>query len=270
MQNIKQQLNLILTAFGFFTRIPVPFKLAFSQDNLNKCNRYLPLIGLVVGGISGLVFYLFALILPQSIAVILSMGASVLLTGAFHEDGFADVCDAFGGGWTKDKILTIMKDSRVGAYGAIGILLMLMLKFATLSEIPVSLWVKTSICGHVISRMMAVWTMHSLNYVREDESSKSKPITKALQIKDLLIAMVIAIPSLLMFQEAIFFVILIPAFIAKHWLERYFKKWIGGYTGDCLGSIQQLTEVVIYISILAIATYQAKYVSVDSFINNLF
>ena len=85
MQTIKQQFNLLLTAFGFFTRIPVPFKLAFSQDNLNKCNRYLPLIGLVVGSISGLVFYLFALILPQSIAVILSMGASVLLTGAFHE-----------------------------------------------------------------------------------------------------------------------------------------------------------------------------------------
>ena len=253
-----KQINLLLTAFGFFTRIPVPFQIAFSQENLNKCNRYLPVVGLVVGGISGLVFYLASLLLPHSVAVMLSMGSSVLLTGAFHEDGFADVCDAFGGGWTKEKILTIMKDSRVGAYGAVGILLLLMLKFTTLNELPASVWIKAIICGHVISRMMAVWTMHSLSYVRDDESSKSKPITKALQLKDLLIAIGIAIPSLLLFQDWLFFIVLIPVFVAKYWLERYFKKWIGGYTGDCLGSVQQVTEVVVYLSLLAIITYQAQ------------
>ncbi|MCT4644072.1 MAG: adenosylcobinamide-GDP ribazoletransferase [Carboxylicivirga sp.] len=264
MLQIKQQINLLLTAFGFFTRIPVPFKIAFSQENLNKCNRYLPVVGLVVGSISGLVFYLTALLLPHSVAVILSMISSVLLTGAFHEDGFADVCDAFGGGWTKEKILTIMKDSRVGAYGAVGILLLLMLKFTSLNEIPADLWIKTIICGHVISRTMAVWTMHSLSYVREDESSKSKPITKALQLKDLLIAMGIALPCLLLFQDVLFYIVLIPAFIAKYFLERYFKKWIGGYTGDCLGSIQQVSEVVIYLSILAIIHFQAS-TAIESF-----
>ncbi len=258
---MKQQINLLLTAFGFFTRIPVPFKIAFSQENLNKCNRYLPLVGLVVGGISALVFYLSSLILPHSVAVILSMGTSVLLTGAFHEDGFADVCDAFGGGWTKEKILDIMKDSRVGAYGAIGILLLLMLKFVTLNEIPANEMVMVLISAHMISRMMAAWTMHSLAYVRDDEKSKSKPITKALQSKDLLIAIVISIPPLVLFGNFYAFIVPIPAYIAKVLLERYFKKWIGGYTGDCLGTVQQVTEVVIYLGLLAIFSHQSNEIS---------
>lgn len=255
---MKQQLNLLLTAFGFFTRIPVPFNIAFSQENLNKCNRYLPLVGLVVGSISGLIFYLSSLLWPHAVAVILSMITSVLLTGAFHEDGVADVCDAFGGGWTKEKILDIMKDSRVGAYGAIGILLLLLLKFTTLNELPAAAMVKVLISGHMLSRMMAVWTMHSLAYVRDDEKSKSKPITKSLQSPDLVIAMCIALLSLMLFADWMVFLVLIPAFIAKVWLEHYFKKWIGGYTGDCLGTIQQVSEIVIYLGLLAIFTYQAN------------
>lgn len=255
MSKLRQQVDLLLTAFGFFTRIPVPFKIAFSQENLNKCNRYLPLVGLVVGGISAMVFYLSSLILPHSVAVILSMITSVLLTGAFHEDGFADVCDAFGGGWTKEKILDIMKDSRVGAYGAIGILLLLLLKFFTLNEITANKMVLALIAAHMISRMMAAWTMHSLAYVRDDEKSKSKPITKALQSKDLLIAIGISTLPLFFFADLRVFIIFIPAFLAKLLLERYFKKWIGGYTGDCLGTIQQVTEIVIYLGLLALFTH---------------
>ena len=267
---MKQQFHLLLTAFGFFTRIPIPYKFAFSQEYLNKCNRYLPLVGYVVGGISALVFYLFALIFPHSIAVLLSMSTSILLTGAFHEDGFADVCDAFGGGWTKEKILTIMKDSRVGAYGAIGIFMLLLLKFTVLNEIPSEYIVKAIIIGHVISRLMAVWTMHSLSYVREDESSKSKPVTKALQIKDLIIAFSTALISLVLFTDYRIIFILLPAFTAKKWLEIYFRKWIGGYTGDCLGSIQQVTEVVVYLCMIALITYQAYEASFQNQFNSIF
>jgi len=267
---MKQQFHLMLTAFGFFTRIPIPYKFAFSQDNLNKCNRYLPLVGYLVGGISALIFYLATFIFPHSIAIILSMATSILLTGAFHEDGFADVCDAFGGGWTKAKILTIMKDSRLGAYGAIGILMLLLLKFTVLTEIPSEHIIKTIITGHVLSRLMAVWTMHSLNYVREDESSKSKPITKALHIKDLFITLSLSTFALILFGDIRIIGILIPAFIAKKWLEIYFKKWIGGYTGDCLGTIQQVTEVVVYLCILALITYQSHQGSLQSQLDNIF
>lgn len=236
----------------FITRIPCPKWVGYSEQNLNRCNRFFPLVGIVVGAFGGLVYWLSQFIFPVSISVILSMGSTILLTGAFHEDGFADVCDGFGGGWTKEKIMTIMKDSRVGAYGMIGVILLFILKYATLNAIPPNLFVPSLIAGHSISRMMAVTTMYNLPYVRDDESSKSKPVTKNLHIKDLWIAVIIGLLSLLLFRNWMVYFTVIPALIAKIWLDKYFKKWIGGYVGDCLGTVQQITEVVFYLSLIAL------------------
>ncbi|MBI9062461.1 MAG: adenosylcobinamide-GDP ribazoletransferase [Marinilabiliaceae bacterium] len=251
MLKLKKEWELLLTALGFFTRIPIPHNIAFSQENLNRCNRYLPIIGLIVGGIGAGVFYGASFIVPHSVAVLVSMGATILATGAFHEDGFADVCDAFGGGWTKEKILIIMKDSRLGAYGAIGILMLLLVKFQTLNVLSSWQVIAALITAHMISRTMAAWTMYSLEYVREDETSKSKPIAKALRPKDLILAISVALLPGFLFHDVFVFLIIIPAFMAKWLLERYFFKWIGGYTGDCLGTIQQVTEVVCYLFLSA-------------------
>lgn len=249
---MKKQIELILTAFGFFTRIPIPKHIAFSQENLNKCNRYFPIIGYVVGGITALSYLVFSFILPDTITILLSMVTSILLTGAFHEDGFADVCDAFGGGWTKEKILIIMKDSRVGAYGVVGIILLLMIKYTAIASVNSNFIAQSILIAHVLSRFMAVWTMHSLIYVREDESSKSKPITKSMEMQDLIIAGLLTLPVLFIDFSWLNLAMPIPLIITKILFERYFKKWIGGYTGDCLGAIQQSTEVVVYIYIVAI------------------
>lgn len=249
-----REIKLFFTAIMFITRIPVPKWVGYSETNLNKCNRYFPLVGIIVGAIGGLVYWLADFILPQSISVILSMISTILLTGAFHEDGFADVCDGFGGGWTKDKILEIMKDSRVGAYGMVGMILLLMLKYFTLSSLPSPIFIPALIAGHSISRTFAVSTMYNLPYVREDELSKSKPVTKNLHIADLWIAIIIGLSSFLFLKNWMIFLTVIPLLISKIWLEHYFKKWIGGYVGDCLGTIQQVTEVVFYLSIIALTS----------------
>ena len=102
---MKKEIDIFFTAMMFYTRIPCPKNITHDPDYLNKATRYFPLIGWIVGLISGLVFIAFSQILPVTIAVLLSMIASILTTGAFHEDGFADVCDGFGGRWTKEKIL---------------------------------------------------------------------------------------------------------------------------------------------------------------------
>ena len=116
----------------FYTRIPCPSNIDHSPEYINKATRYFPLIGWIVGGLSFLVFYLSALLFEPSIAVILSLLCGVLVTGAFHEDGLADVVDGFGGGWKKQDILDIMKDSNIGAFGAIAIVLLFLLKFTAL------------------------------------------------------------------------------------------------------------------------------------------
>jgi len=242
----------------FYTRIPCPKNITHHPDYLNKATRYFPFIGWIVGSISFLAFYLFSFFLSTEIAVILAIIASILTTGAFHEDGFADVCDGFGGGWTKEKILMIMKDSAIGAYGAIGLVLLFLLKFKLLSE---SILLFTNnillvfllfVSAHSLSRLAAISIIFTHEYSRDDASSKSKPIAKQYTWKEVFGSFFFGLIPLLVFSyfDLKFLLAIIPVFITRYFLARYFQKWINGYTGDCLGATQQVCEVVFYLSIL--------------------
>jgi adenosylcobinamide-GDP ribazoletransferase len=121
-----RQLELFFIALAYFTRLPVPGWVAFAPEKLGQAARFLPLVGWLVAAIGAAVFWLAAQVLPVDIAVVLSMAATVRVTGAFHEDGWADTCDGLGGGWTKARVLEIMKDSRIGSFGAIGLVLLLL------------------------------------------------------------------------------------------------------------------------------------------------
>ena len=248
----------------FYTRIPCPKNIDHNPDYLNKASRYFPLIGWIVGGISFLAFYGASFLVSLSAAVIIGMIAGILTTGAFHEDGFADVCDGFGGGWTKEKILLIMKDSAIGAYGAIGVVLLFLLKFQLLSELVTTETITNQkstftilllfIAGHSISRLTAISIVFTHEYSREDASSKSKPIAKSFSWKEVVGSFFFGLLPLLVlsyFQYQILLVIL-PVFLARYFLARYFQKWIDGYTGDCLGATQQVCEVIFYLSVIAI------------------
>ena len=244
----------------FYTRIPCPKNIDHNPDYLNKASRYFPLIGWIVGSVAFTVFYIFNYLGGPEIAIILSMIASVLVTGGFHEDGFADVCDGFGGGCTKEKILTIMKDSAIGAYGAIGLILLLLLKYQGLSQlVPVVansnfILLLLFIAGHAISRLAAISIVFTHQYSREDASSKSKPIAQSYSWKEVVGAFFFGLFPLVIlsyFQWQILLV-LIPVFVTRFFLARYFQKWIDGYTGDCLGATQQVCEVIFYITVIAL------------------
>lgn len=243
----------LMTAITFFTRIPVSKWATHSQDSMNQATSYYPIVGWIVGAFAALVFFGCNLLIPVFPAIVLSTIATVWLTGAFHEDGFADVCDGFGGGWEKERILTIMKDSRVGAFGAIGIFLILLLKVSLLVELEASLVPFILLSGHSVSRAVSVSSMASLTYVREnDNDGKSKPVAKALSHKVLLWVLFSGALPVFLLGSWWFFVALLPQFVLLTAMNRYYKKWIGGYTGDCLGALQQLSEVVFYLSALVV------------------
>jgi adenosylcobinamide-GDP ribazoletransferase len=204
-----------------------------------------------VAAVCALVYMATEFFLGSSIAVLLSMIAGILTTGAFHEDGFADVCDAFGGGWTKEKILDIMKDSRIGAYGAIGIILLLLLKFTTLSAMPFTQMWMILLAAHSFSRLCAVLVVATSQYVRENDDAKAKPLAKSITAKEIIPAVLFGLLPLLFFQRIEIIYALILPLLGTFFLRRYFHKWIGGYTGDCLGATQQVTEVLFYLSLLA-------------------
>ena len=243
---MRRELELFFTALMFFTRLPVP-TLDYSQEKLNASSRYFPLVGILVGTLSATVFMFSSIILPLKVAVLLAMIASIWITGAFHEDGFADACDGFGGGYTKERILEIMKDSRIGAFGAIGIILLLILKFLLLSEINPMMIPIAIVSGHAISRLISISLLYSMVYVKEE--GKAKPLSTALPLGSLIVASIFGLLPLLLFKKIFILLILIPLLITRSYLSYYFKKHIGGYTGDCLGASQQVSEIVFYLGI---------------------
>jgi adenosylcobinamide-GDP ribazoletransferase len=246
-----KELNLLLTAIQFYTRIPVPRDLDYSDEKLNHASRYLPLVGLVVGGLAA-AFVMGALkFLPIPVAVILSMALTIFITGAFHEDGFADFCDGFGGGLTREKIIQIMKDSRIGAYGTIGIVAILLTKFALLSEVNSSKLPFILIAAHAASRLMPVLVIYSSKYVRDDETSKIKPIGKKGRDSDLLVAITFGLGALFFLHWKFALAAIPVVFIVPFIFRAYIVKKIGGYTGDTLGALQQIGEVCIYLLFLA-------------------
>jgi len=254
---IKRELQIFFTALMFYTRIPCPKWVNHDPEYLNLSTRYFPLIGWIVGGTSWLVFSLSLYIFPGEISILLSMVASILMTGAFHEDGLADVCDGFGGGWTKEKILLIMKDSRVGTYGVVGLVFVLVLKFYSLSQLvfnDIYSYGLIIVTAHALSRLAAVGIIFMTSYARENEDSKAKPVAQQLSAKNFIIAIFwTVIPAAaLLYSHTAFIIMIIPVVIMTVYLRYYFIKWIGGYTGDCLGATQQITEVIIYLSLIVI------------------
>ncbi len=250
--NPLMEVRYFFTALGYFTRVPVPRWVGFEPPWLNAAARYFPLVGVLVGVLAALV-YLGALhVFPAGVAVLLSMAATLLVTGAFHEDGLADCLDAFGGGYKKEDVLRIMHDSRIGAFGAIGLIVALALKWQTLAMLPPLRAATLMIAGHAASRVLAISYLASLEYVRPE--GKAKPVAQRLSASALLLAAVFGLPWLCWpawpdWRAAIATLAVLG--VLRFALGRYFVRRIGGYTGDCLGFAQQIFELAIYLMGLA-------------------
>lgn len=249
------QLRLFFTALQFFTRLPIPGWVGFDPAWLNQASRYFPLVGMVVALITAGTYALAAWLLPAPVAAILSTAVGIYATGAFHEDGFADMCDGFGGGMTPERVLEIMKDSRIGAYGAIGIICMLGLKLTTLAMLPPLAAIGALLVAHPLSRLMATSLIWRLDYARAE--GKAKPLAQKMSGREFLIAVAsaaipaLAVTALRWLPFAALLAGVLTAASATIWLARKCVRRIGGYTGDCLGAVQQVTEVVFYLCALA-------------------
>lgn len=251
MFNATKHLHLLLLAISFYTRIPINRPLNY--DWLAAASIYLPVIGWLVGAMTALVFYSAALLWPVPSAVLLSFSVGLLLTGALHEDGFADMCDGFGGGHDKAQILTIMQDPRLGSFGAIGLIILLLLKISALCALPASQTPWILLAGHSLSRFAPLWLMHHYEYARIG-ASKSQQAVMRLSLGDLGFAAIFALLPLLLLPK-LCAIALLPMALMTLSLGRYFNRRIQGYTGDCLGASQQISETVFYLSLSALWTF---------------
>jgi adenosylcobinamide-GDP ribazoletransferase len=250
---MREQWAILLLAVQFLTRLPVPASAGFTPARLTAATRYHPLVGAFIGALVALVYALALLAWPPLVAVVISIAASLLLTGAFHEDGLADMFDGIGGGMTRERALEIMKDSRIGTYGAAALILALALKAATLAAMPPLAVILALLAGHGLSRFSAVLVIATSAYVRDHGTAK--PVADGVSRESLIIATATALPLLLVLAWGLG---ITPALLGLagltlgHWaMRRVFERKLGGYTGDCLGAVQQGSELGFYLGVLA-------------------
>ena len=276
---MRQFVRHYLLSLQFFTRIPVTGRLAdwvgFSPAMLRASAGHFPGIGLLVGALVAGFTYWLLMMLPATgsaplVAAALGTVLGVLLTGAFHEDGLADVADGLGGSADRERALVIMKDSRVGAFGAIAVLLALLCKVALLAllgDVSAPLMVVALLAAHVVSRTWPLLTIRLLVHVGDLAGSKSKPLADQISGAGLLTGFLwffctlalmlyaqiatdfiaIEMPSeqlLLAFAWA-----LLASVAAWVWSTRWFWRRLGGFTGDCLGATQQVCELAFYLGL---------------------
>jgi adenosylcobinamide-GDP ribazoletransferase len=247
------ELRYFFTALGYFTRVPVPRWVGYEPHYLNAAARYFPLIGALVGAAGAIVYMAALRIFPPGVAVLLSMATTLLITGAFHEDGLADCVDAFGGAYTRDDTLRIMHDSRIGAFGAIALMIALALKWQTLAVLPPLYAAWLMVAAHAASRACAISYLVTLDYVRAE--GKAKPVAQRMSRSAFGCAIVLGVPWLFWPQWRAGCITLLVLIALRFVLGRYFVRRIGGYTGDCLGFAQQIFELAIYLVGLAWISY---------------
>lgn len=237
----------------------MPAWVGHAPAQLDQSARYFPAVGMLVGFCCALVLWLTALALPLTLAIALSMLAGIMLTGAFHEDGLSDFADGMGGGYTREKILAIMKDSRAGSYGVIALVLVLLLKHQSLLAMgnahPLTFVAAALISAHTISRLLAVSIMLTQRYVRDGDEAKAKPAAQSLSPGSFVVTLLTGAAAVaLLFvagaSASQFLLALSCALLLRAYLARMMYRNIGGYTGDCLGAVQQITEAGFYLGLL--------------------
>jgi adenosylcobinamide-GDP ribazoletransferase len=241
------QVRLLLVALQFLTRLPVPQVRGFTPDMISRSTRYYPVVGALVGGICAMVLTGAAQVWDSVLPALLAIAVGVLVTGAFHEDGLADTFDGLGGGTEPARRLEIMKDSRLGAFGALGLGLVLALKVAALAQVSPSLAAAGLLCAHAGGRTAAVLAMAVLSPV--GQSAKWSP-DRLRPIEPVLAVALGATPLVLLGAQAApalalgLLMAALPALAAR--------RLIGGYTGDILGAVEQMFELGFLLALAAL------------------
>ena len=262
LQRLRYEARLILVAVQFLTRISVPSFSHYDPQWLHQSSRYFPAVGLLIGLLCAGVFWLSSLLFIPLVAAVISTAFGIKLTGAFHEDGLADSCDGLGGGLTRERTLEIMKDSRLGTYGVLGLVSALLLKISLLTAMPTPVAIVALIIGHTASRLFCISLLTLLPYGGEIEHAKAKPMAQQLTPLQaiyssgwlmLAITLVALVFPNTMQQIGIWqwLLALLLGIGATDYMRRLLRRRLDGYTGDGLGATQQLSEIAIYIGLAA-------------------
>jgi adenosylcobinamide-GDP ribazoletransferase len=239
--------NSFLVATQFLTRLPVTPMEEFSTDRLAASTVFFPVVGLLVGAGGVLLHLILSPYANGSVVVMVILIYLVAVTGGLHEDALADAADGFGGGWEREQVLAIMRDSRIGSFGAIAIVLSLLGRFVFLTNLPAQRFSGYLLAGQVLSR----WTTLPLAYflpAARVGNGQGGPLAQKISVGSLLIGTILAagIVGFFLKQRTAWLLMVAVGMVAL--TGAYYRRRIGGVTGDCLGATIQITELAVYFS----------------------
>lgn len=233
-----------LVATQFLTRLSVP-RVRFDPDSLSRGAKFFPVVGLMIGFGASVVQRIAAPHLSHPLVALSVLTFLVVITNGLHEDGLADTADGFGGGWNREQVLTILRDSRIGSFGALALVLSVLARFLLLSNLPVNRFTTFVVSAHVLCR----WTTLPLSYflppARESDGQGAR-IAQKISPASLLIGTLSSFAIVFYFMRTEFWIPVLVAFVITALSGLYYSRRIGGVTGDCFGATNQLTEIAVY------------------------
>ncbi len=245
-----------LDALRFLTILPAASSVSAQQsDWLSRCVKYFPVVGIGVGLASAVMWWLAGAIWAPIIAALLAIATSIVITGALHEDGLADTADGFGGGWTIEQRLAIMKDSRIGAYGALALGFGIALRVAALAEWPLWTGAAALVAVHAAARITPAFVLSRMTYRGDVAAMKvayeESPIRSDEFRFALVVAIIAVLPLAFISLTSVVSGLLLGGALAAA-LAAWSRRLIGGYTGDVLGAIEQVFEIGFLLGVAAI------------------
>lgn len=246
----------LLDAVRFLTILPVPSAdRAPEPDWLMRAMTFFPVVGVGIGVVAAAAMIVGTSLFGPTLGALLAVTASIALTGAFHEDGLADTFDAFGGGWTVERRLEIMKDSRIGTYGALALGIGVALRVAALSLLPLWAALAALVACHAASRGASCLVAHRMTYAGNTAAMKASYADTTLRKDELVLGGIAvalgALPLLLVSPIAVVIGLAAGSVLAAA-MAGWAKRLIGGYTGDVLGASEQLFEIGFLLGVAAV------------------
>jgi adenosylcobinamide-GDP ribazoletransferase len=245
---MKHLARRFLTAVGFLTRIPVPWEMQAGPEALGGAAVFFPVVGLLIGAGAVALNHIFSWRLAHDAVVIIILVFLVVITGGLHEDALADAVDGFGGGWEKHQVLEIMRDSRIGSFGALAIALALLARFVFMANLPVGRFDGYLVAGQVTSRWTALPLAFFLPPARTPGDGQGSLVAQKVTVLSLVIGTLFTagVAGAVLGIEALW--VLAAVFVMTAVTGVYYHRRIRGVTGDCLGATNQIAEITVYLT----------------------
>jgi adenosylcobinamide-GDP ribazoletransferase len=250
---MAEWLRLFLIAIQFLTRLPIPELPVTSEETLGKATRFFPLVGVMVGAGAALTFWILQYLLPHSAAVLGAIVFTAFITNGFHEDGLADTFDGLGGGWTKEQALEIMRDSRLGTYGSLALIFLILGKYSFLSALESGQIWRWLVVAHTASRWTVLPLCAWLPYARAE--GQGKLVARQIGMAEIFTGSMTFFGAILLLSWQAALAVLLVTVLASLLSGLYFRARLSGVTGDCLGATNQLTEVALYLTAIILSRF---------------